>query len=272
VRFEGALVLAEQENRSALLSGLIVFGEIRLRRHSPLLFAWTRMLSSQRGVLDLADIASLHNPDGRQAGGRQVKNRRARAALGRWSFHLGPGECSAMRAASDHATSQSQVAAKAIAKVFGSLAECPGRAQSRVSQVVNFQVAVLKVLASYPNGLAALPDIKRDLAFLATSGSDWANYSRRLGAAFPSLDIFSGGFVQRYSFGWRLTAKGAIALEMMEEGVRFPVIAPKVAQIQVALAQPAEIESSEERAQAAASSKDRRQLFAAIDGGRSKAA
>ncbi|MET4278812.1 MULTISPECIES: hypothetical protein [unclassified Bradyrhizobium] len=139
-------------------------------------------------------------------------------------------------------------------------------------RVVNFQVAVLKVLASYPNRLAALPDMKRDLAFLATSGSDWARYSRRLGAAFPSLDIFSAGFVQRYSFGWRLTAKGAIALEMMEEGVRSPILSPAVAHDHVALAQPAEIGSSEEQAQAAASSKDRRQLFTVIDGGRRKAA
>jgi hypothetical protein len=48
--------------------------------------------------------------------------------------------------------------------------------------VVTFQVSILKVLASYPNGLATLTDIKRDLAFLATSGADWASYSKRLGA------------------------------------------------------------------------------------------
>jgi hypothetical protein len=41
-------------------------------------------------------------------------------------------------------------------------------------------------------------------------------YGKRLGATFPSLDIVALGFVQRYSFGWRLTAKGATALEMME--------------------------------------------------------
>jgi hypothetical protein len=104
----------------------------------------------------------------------------------------------------------------------------PGTADKMVGilgwmAVVNFQVSILKILASYPNGLATLTDIKRDLAFLATSGADWANYSKRLASALPSLDIFSLGFVQRYSFGWRLTAKGAAALELMEQNVRSPV-------------------------------------------------
>src|SRR5262249_29496658 len=62
--------------------------------------------------------------------------------------------------------------------------------------------------------------MKRDLEFLATSGRDWALHSRRLAAGFPSLDILSLGLVKKYSFGWRLTRKGEIVLEMMEELVR----------------------------------------------------
>jgi hypothetical protein len=141
---------------------------------------------------------------------------------------------------------------------------------------VNFQASILKVLASYPNGLATLSDIKRDLAFLATSGSDWASYSRRLGATVPSLDIFSLGFVQRYSFGWRLTAKGAAALEMMEHRARVPVTnveaeAPILVAALVEKCIPA-VEPVEGPDISKASPSDRRALFTVIDGGRSQAA
>lgn len=83
--------------------------------------------------------------------------------------------------------------------------------------VVNFQVSVLKILAGYPTGLATLRELKRDLALLVTSGQDWSDLTRRLAAEFPQLDIFRLGFVERYSFGWRLTQKGLVALEMMEK-------------------------------------------------------
>ncbi|OSI36956.1 hypothetical protein BSZ20_01445 [Bradyrhizobium canariense] len=144
--------------------------------------------------------------------------------------------------------------------------------------VVNFQVSIMKVLASYPNGLARLPDIKRDLAFLATSGSDWAEYSKRLGAAFPSLDIFSLGFVQRYSFGWRLTAKGAIALQMMEESARATVggiestgevTAPETVRVDPSLSDVEEVGGQTEQP---ASPADRRARFTVVEGGQSKAA
>jgi hypothetical protein len=83
--------------------------------------------------------------------------------------------------------------------------------------VVNFQVSVLKILAGYPTGLATLRELKRDLALLVTSGQDWSDLTRRLAVEFPQLDIFTLGFVERYSFGWRLTRKGLMALEMMEK-------------------------------------------------------
>jgi hypothetical protein len=85
---------------------------------------------------------------------------------------------------------------------------------------VNLQVSILKVLASYRNGLAGQEELKRDLHILARSGHDWARHSRRLADAFPRLDIFSLGLVERYSFGWRLTRKGAIMLEMMQDFAR----------------------------------------------------
>lgn len=142
---------------------------------------------------------------------------------------------------------------------------------------MNFQVSILKVLSSYPNRLGTLADIKRDLALLATSGADWAKYSKRLGATFPSLDVFSLGFVQRYSFGWRLTARGVTALEMMEESAR-AVVTNVEATLEATSATVPEkthlssIESDEKQTGPAISPADRRALFTVVHGGRNRAA
>ncbi len=55
---------------------------------------------------------------------------------------------------------------------------------------MNFQVTVLNVLVSYPEGFATLAEIERDVAILATSGRDWAECTRRLAARATSHDIF----------------------------------------------------------------------------------
>jgi hypothetical protein len=81
---------------------------------------------------------------------------------------------------------------------------------------VNFQVTVLKILVSYPDGFAVLDDLKRDMAVLATSGRDWADRTRRLAARMPDLDIFSRGLVARESGSWKITVKGRAVLEFME--------------------------------------------------------
>jgi hypothetical protein len=81
---------------------------------------------------------------------------------------------------------------------------------------VNFQVTVLKVLVSYPDGFAAMADLKRDMAILATSGRDWAERTKRLAARVPDLDIFSQGLIERMNGGWRVTVKGRSVLEIME--------------------------------------------------------
>ncbi|WP_028134647.1 hypothetical protein [Bradyrhizobium japonicum] len=81
---------------------------------------------------------------------------------------------------------------------------------------MNFQVTVLKILVSYPDGFAVMEDLKRDMAILATSGRDWAERTRRLASRVPDLDIFSQGLVERISGGWRLTSKGRDLLEFME--------------------------------------------------------
>jgi hypothetical protein len=81
---------------------------------------------------------------------------------------------------------------------------------------VNFQVTVLKVLASYPDGFASLNNLKRDMAVLATSGKDWTERTQRLAARLPNLEIFSQGLVVRLEDGWRITQRGRSVLEMME--------------------------------------------------------
>ena len=81
---------------------------------------------------------------------------------------------------------------------------------------MNFQVTVLKILVSYPDGFAVMEDLKRDMAILATSGRDWAERTKRLASRVPDLDIFSQGLVERISGGWRVTAKGRDVLAFME--------------------------------------------------------
>ncbi|OMI11920.1 hypothetical protein BSN85_10675 [Bradyrhizobium brasilense] len=81
---------------------------------------------------------------------------------------------------------------------------------------MNFQVTVLKILVSYPDGFAVMPDLKRDLAILATSGRDWGERTKRLAARMPDLDIFSQGLVERLNGGWRITEKSRAVLELME--------------------------------------------------------
>lgn len=73
---------------------------------------------------------------------------------------------------------------------------------------MNFQVTVLKILVSYPDGFAVMDGLKRDMAILATSGREWADRTRRLAARIPDLNIFSQALVKRISGGWRITSKG----------------------------------------------------------------
>jgi hypothetical protein len=81
---------------------------------------------------------------------------------------------------------------------------------------VNFQVTVLKILVSYPDGFAVMADLKRDMAILATSGRDWADRTKRLASRVADLDIFSQVLVERLNGGWRITDKGRAVLELME--------------------------------------------------------
>ncbi|QDM34402.1 hypothetical protein FNL55_25900 [Tardiphaga sp. vice352] len=68
------------------------------------------------------------------------------------------------------------------------------------------QVAILKVLASYPNGRATVAAMNTDLAILAGAGSPRGNFLKRLAAVAPDLD---SGMVIQDSHGWHSTPAGA---------------------------------------------------------------
>ncbi|WP_074117814.1 hypothetical protein [Bradyrhizobium sp. AS23.2] len=80
---------------------------------------------------------------------------------------------------------------------------------------MNFQVTVLKILVSYPDGFGAMEDLKRDMAILATSGRHWAERTKRLAARVADLDIFSQALVERLNCCWRITEKGRAVLGPM---------------------------------------------------------
>jgi hypothetical protein len=70
---------------------------------------------------------------------------------------------------------------------------------------MSFQITILKVLAGHPEGRASLADLKRAMAILISSGSDWTDRMKRLAARAPDLDIFSQSFVLRDNAGWQIT-------------------------------------------------------------------
>jgi hypothetical protein len=84
---------------------------------------------------------------------------------------------------------------------------------------VSLQVAILKVLASYPDGRTTLAEMKADLAILAGAGRDWSDRLKRLAARVPNLDIFSQGSVRRDNAGWQLTSAGRELLTSIETPV-----------------------------------------------------
>jgi hypothetical protein len=81
---------------------------------------------------------------------------------------------------------------------------------------VSFQITVLKVLAGHPGGRASLADLRRAVAILISSGSDWTDRTKRLAARAPDLDTFSQSFVLRDDAGWQITDAGRAFLTSVE--------------------------------------------------------
>jgi hypothetical protein len=84
-----------------------------------------------------------------------------------------------------------------------------------VERGVSLQLAILKVLSSYPDGRAAVSALSSDLAVLGGC-RDWTARMKLLAAAVPALDIFGNGWVLRDAAGWQLTAAGRAALIRIE--------------------------------------------------------
>lgn len=93
---------------------------------------------------------------------------------------------------------------------------------------MSLQVAILKVLASYPDGRATVAAMKGDLAILSGAGLAWSQRLKMLAARAPGLDIFSEGFVIRNSDGWQLTPAGRKALHRIEHPAPPKSTAPRL--------------------------------------------
>ena len=83
---------------------------------------------------------------------------------------------------------------------------------------MSLQIAILKVLVSYPEGRATIAALNSDLSILNTSGSDWTDRLKRLAARAPGLDIFGQRLVLRDSSGWQITPEGRAFLDWLERG------------------------------------------------------
>ena len=93
---------------------------------------------------------------------------------------------------------------------------------------MGLQIAILKVLASYPDGRATIAAMNSDLAILGGAGVAWSQRLKALAARAPSLDIFSEGFVIRDSDGWQLTPEGRKALHRIEHPVPLKSTVPRL--------------------------------------------
>ena len=85
---------------------------------------------------------------------------------------------------------------------------------------MSFQITVLKVLAGHPGGRASLGELRRAVAILISSGSDWTNRTKRLLARAPGLDIFTQAFVLRDEAGWQITHAGKAFLAAIEAPIQ----------------------------------------------------
>ena len=95
---------------------------------------------------------------------------------------------------------------------------------------VSFQISILKVLASYPDGRASLEALKSDLNILMTSGRDWADRMKRLAARAPNIDVFSQQLILRDPLGWQITPEGRVFLTALEAPIAAEPVADTTAQ------------------------------------------
>jgi hypothetical protein len=148
---------------------------------------------------------------------------------------------------------------------------------------VSLQVAILKVLSSYPSGRAGVAALSADLAILNSSGKDWTERMKRLAARAPELDIFSQRLVLRDAVGWQLTDAGRRLLSALEQPAveaspEVAVAPPQIDAADLPLELPMVSAMSSERARVVANPTRRdprfkaappsRQNFSVIEGGK----
>lgn len=90
------------------------------------------------------------------------------------------------------------------------------RDETAGAKAMSFQIAILKILSSRPDGRAGLAELKADLAILSTSGREWTDRMKRLAACAPRLDIFSRKYVLREATHWQITIVGRDFLASIE--------------------------------------------------------
>jgi hypothetical protein len=88
---------------------------------------------------------------------------------------------------------------------------------------VSFQITILKVLAGFPKGRDSLDDLRHVVAVLISSGSDWADRTKRLASRAPGLEIFTQGLVLRDIEGWQITDAGRVLLAILESPTFQPI-------------------------------------------------
>jgi hypothetical protein len=89
---------------------------------------------------------------------------------------------------------------------------------SRSAATMTTNIAILKVLSSYPGGQASLDALKRDLAMLSTR--EWSTRMRALSALAGPISLFGDKLVNRDSRGWTITTAGRDFLEKLEHRAR----------------------------------------------------
>jgi hypothetical protein len=81
---------------------------------------------------------------------------------------------------------------------------------------MSYQIEVLKVLASYPDGCATVEAIKGDLAALASR--EWSERIRALAESAGKVNVFSSRYIVRSADHWQITEAGLQFLTRLEAG------------------------------------------------------
>lgn len=99
---------------------------------------------------------------------------------------------------------------------------------------MNFQVTILKVLVTYPDGFAALADLERDAAILATSGREWSERTSDWRPACPAWKSSPKAWSSGWMTGGASPQQARCALDLMEK----KPAAPEFPQAQITAPEP----------------------------------